>query len=216
METITGWVRNLVFYLVFLTLILNLLPSGKYEKYVRLFAGMVLVLVALQPFTSGLRLDERIAYYFEVFSYREEAEDLERKLTGMEEKRMEELTGTYEEAAAVRIREMAREAGMDPETVEVTIEKDRENRDFGRITDVRVESGSEKEETEEEAVRIRIDPVFAGGPAEEEGGDFPAAAAGEQVRAAEETEAQTEDLRRRIADYYQLEESHVEIHWERE
>ena len=69
METIILWVKNLVFYLVFLTLVFHLLPSGKYEKYVQLYAGMVFILVAVRPFTTSLRLDERIALYFEEFSF---------------------------------------------------------------------------------------------------------------------------------------------------
>lgn len=221
MEEITGWVRNLVFYLVFLTLVLNLLPAGKYEKYVRLFAGMVLVLVAIRPFTSGFRLDEKVAYYFDVFSYREEAADFEKQLTGMEEKRMEELTGRYEEAAADRVREMAEEAGMEPETVEVTIGKDREEESFGKITDIRI---LEKEAEEENAEnRIRIEPVQPveqvgkeNGKEAGNGTDFPAAASGEAVKAAEKEPEGAKELRRRIAEYYQLEESHVEVQWEHE
>ena len=69
MEWLESWVRNIVFYLIFLTLLFGLLPSGNYQKYIRLFGGMILILVVIQPFTSSLRLDERIAYYLETFSY---------------------------------------------------------------------------------------------------------------------------------------------------
>ncbi len=215
MEELIGWVRNLVFYMVFLTLVLNLLPAGRYEKYVRLFAGTVLVLVAVRPFTSSLRLDEKISYYFQVFSYREEAADFERQLEEMEEKRLDELTERYEEEAEEAVRKMAEEAGMEPEAVEVTIGRDREKDSFGKITAVRV-----LDEKEEDSGRIavgRIRPVEPVGPEESKGRELPAAAAGEAVQAAEEKGGKrAESLRQQIADYYHLEESHVEIQWEHE
>ena len=37
-----------------MTVVTNLLPDKKYEKYFRLFAGMVLILLVLKPFTGGL------------------------------------------------------------------------------------------------------------------------------------------------------------------
>ena len=72
MEGIYTWVKNIVFYLIFLTVLMGLLPSGKYEKYIRFFAGMVLIMAALSPFLSGLRLEDQVAGYFEEFSFRKE------------------------------------------------------------------------------------------------------------------------------------------------
>lgn len=63
MEGIYRWVSNIVYYLIFVTIITNLLPAGKYEKYLRLFAGCILILLVLQPLTGGLRLDEKIKQF---------------------------------------------------------------------------------------------------------------------------------------------------------
>ena len=57
MEAITHWAGNIVSYLVFLTVLTGLLPAHKYEKYIRLFAGCILLLIVLKPLTDGLRLD---------------------------------------------------------------------------------------------------------------------------------------------------------------
>ena len=53
MEGIYRWVSNIVYHLIFVTIITNLLPAGKYEKYLRLFAGRILILLVLQPLTGG-------------------------------------------------------------------------------------------------------------------------------------------------------------------
>ena len=45
MEGLYEWIRNITYYLIFMTVVTNLLPDKKYEKYFRLFAGMVLILL---------------------------------------------------------------------------------------------------------------------------------------------------------------------------
>ena len=45
MEELFNWIRNITYYLIFITVVGNLLPDKKYEKYIKLFAGMVLILL---------------------------------------------------------------------------------------------------------------------------------------------------------------------------
>ena len=38
MKAIENWVKDIAFYMIFVTMVMNLLPDPKYEKYLRLFA----------------------------------------------------------------------------------------------------------------------------------------------------------------------------------
>lgn len=49
MDGVYLWVKSIVFYLVFLTVVTHLVPNRKFEKYVRLFTGMILILVVIKP-----------------------------------------------------------------------------------------------------------------------------------------------------------------------
>ena len=49
MEALDTWVRNIVFYLIFMTFVTNLLPGKAYDRYFRLFTGMVLIPFSAQP-----------------------------------------------------------------------------------------------------------------------------------------------------------------------
>ena len=64
MAGINEWISSIVSYLIFTAAVVSLLPSGKYEKYLRLFAGCVLILLVLKPVTGGLGLEERIYALF--------------------------------------------------------------------------------------------------------------------------------------------------------
>lgn len=221
MEQVENWVRNIVCYLIFLTLICNLLPSGKYEKYVRLFGGMVLILVVIQPFTSSLQLDEKIAYYFETFSFQEEMSGLKEELGEMDRQRVETITKEYEQAAASDVGRMAKEAGFSPVSVEVDIDSDQESETFGMVVQVSlvVEGengtgedngeetyGKEKESRAEQAVEVAVEQVEPVKIQTEES----------ETDEEEESEGIFLELASEIADYYELEESHVEIQMEHE
>lgn len=49
MEWFTEWVRNLAFYFVFLTVIMNFLPGGEEKRYIRIFLGVLLLTLLFRP-----------------------------------------------------------------------------------------------------------------------------------------------------------------------
>ena len=46
------WIRNLAFYFIFLSAVMNVLPGGEEKKYIRFFMGMLLILLVLRPLLS--------------------------------------------------------------------------------------------------------------------------------------------------------------------
>ena len=43
------WIRNIAFYLVLVTALLHIVPESGYQKYIRFFTGLVLILLVLSP-----------------------------------------------------------------------------------------------------------------------------------------------------------------------
>lgn len=39
MEAVYGWVKNIIYYMIFLSVVNNLLADSKYGKYIRFFFG---------------------------------------------------------------------------------------------------------------------------------------------------------------------------------
>lgn len=49
MEYVNEWVRGIVYYMILVTAILQVTAGTGYRKYIRLFTGMILVLMILDP-----------------------------------------------------------------------------------------------------------------------------------------------------------------------
>ena len=100
MEGIYRWVQNITYYMIFITAAANLLADSKYEKYLRFFGGIVLVLLVVQPLTGSLRLEERLTYLFQSFTFKQDSADFEKRLT--EAKRADPERKIAVEAADIR------------------------------------------------------------------------------------------------------------------
>ena len=138
MEVITHWAGNIVSYLVFLTVLTGLLPAHKYEKYIRLFAGCILLLIVLKPLTDGLRLEERLNYLFTSLSFENEAGELKSEMDEIEVRRRNMVLSQYEAEASKEAVRVAAEAGFSVEKADVELEKDPESEQFASVRSVTV------------------------------------------------------------------------------
>ena len=195
MEELYGWVKNITCYLIFITVAVNLLPNKKYEKYIRLFAGMVLILLVVKPLTGSLRLEDKISRYFESISFQNEADELKNDLIGMENIRLVKVIEQYQEAVAGDLEQMAQMEGFYPVSTSVTIEGDQAKENFGQVTRISMTVSAETDPQE-----TLVEPVK-----KVEIGDR------DQV-VKENTSLNT--LRKRIEEYYGLEGTYVEIQLE--
>lgn len=220
MEGLYEWIRNITFYLIFMTVVGNLLPNKKYEKYFRLFSGMVLILLVLKPFTSGLRLEDKLAYYFESISFQKEASELTAELSEMEGKRLLNMVRQYEEAVEADLISMAEGAGFQCRKAEAVIEAEETSEVFGRVISVYLLVSSEENESDMEggstgASRASPDPVREieeVNPVKIELDTF--VSSGQTVYRRQEDNSKLGGLRRKISEYYDLEEQDIEIQLE--
>lgn len=45
----SGWLKSLVGYMMIVSVAMQMIPNQKYEQYVRLFTGFLLIVLVLQP-----------------------------------------------------------------------------------------------------------------------------------------------------------------------
>lgn len=216
MEGIYRWVQNITCYMIFAAAAVNLLSNSKYEKYLRFFGGMVLILLVVQPLTGSLDLEERLAYLFQSFTFRQDSADLEKRLWGMEEERLNRVIASYEDAVSLDLEAMARAEGYEPLEIQAEIGKDPDSADYGQVTRIWMrlgpveegETGWNDRENEGERsggsgeMQIRIEPIA------------PQAAASSGPPGNTRERAELNAFVRKVAGYYGLEGTEVAVEWE--
>ena len=160
MTAVYEWIRNLTAFFLFLSVMENLLPGQKYGKYIRLFAGMVLILLAVEPFTSGFNLDEVLARSYEDLVIRGEAGELKEQLGATEQKRLGQILSQYEEAVGRDVRELAQSCGLTVMDCRVRIEGDEDSPEFGTVRKIAAVLPAQSAQAEKEKLSNRIQEYY--------------------------------------------------------
>ena len=66
------WLKNLVGYMLMVSIGLQMLPNQKYEQYVKLFTGFLLVIMVLQPVLKIKSADTYLESQMETFISQQE------------------------------------------------------------------------------------------------------------------------------------------------
>ena len=133
-EILLEWARNIIFFMVFLSVISHLLADASYEKYIRFFAGIVLILITVSPLKGGLDFQEKAGRFFEEFSFFQEKEQAGKALSKADQERMGAFLAEYKKEAEARIQETMQAEGVICSQAEVEIEKDEKSGEYRRTS----------------------------------------------------------------------------------
>lgn len=227
-ELLLDWARNILFFMVFLSVISHLLADRSYEKYIRFFAGMVLILITISPLKGGLNFQEQAGILFEEFSDFWEKQQAGEVLADVDKNRMGMFFSEYKKETEKRIGEMAEAEGFVCGGAEVTLQERSESSDYGRVEKIRLHLKKEENVDGEQNERDTggLDKVKSSekmeGRTDGESNvsvkveipDVKAGLSGKKKEIPETGSLQEQQLKRKVAQYYGLEEACVEIWWE--
>ena len=208
MEILYGWVKNIIYFMIFLSVAGSLLADSKYEQYIRFFAGALLILLTVSPLLDAAGLDMRLERLFARFSSEMEAEDLKKEMWAMDGQRRNAVLEQYRAAAEADIEAMALEEGLACYGAEVTFRTEEEN--WGEIGGVKLYLSDAKEAAAVDEA-IWIEAVRVGEESAERAGASQTAAADGAADGGRADVREISSLKGKVALYYGLEESDIEI-----
>lgn len=189
MEAVFDWVKGIVFYLILLTVVNHLVPNQKYGKYIRLFTGMLLIMMVIRPVTQVFSWNEQYDMNFlKILGESVEFEWDDETMAGdLEDVQERQLLAEYERQVKAFVEAEAKALGI-------------------TVTDVQVEAAREEDIIVPERIRMK-----ASVSATEKGLDEITIA---DIIIEEQKGNVTEEisnLQKVLAQYYGIEESRIQI-----
>lgn len=77
MKVLYQWVENLAFYMVLVTAVLRILPGKEYEKYVRVFLGILLILFLMLPLMKLTGMKKNFTQFYQNNQYEMNRKNIE-------------------------------------------------------------------------------------------------------------------------------------------
>lgn len=65
MDSVFQWIKSIVFYMILLTAVTHLMPNNKYVRYVKIFSGMLMVIVVIRPVMGIFSFEQSFDETFE-------------------------------------------------------------------------------------------------------------------------------------------------------
>lgn len=238
MERLIDWVRQITFFLIFMTLFYQLTPDKKYQRYIRFFASLVLVILTVNPLLALFNMEETLQFQQDVFAYPQEVEEFRLRAQQAQGQQFTDILEAYRQTVKDHLEVMAAQQGLYVRDSTVTLAA--EETQFGQVTAVemtvtyrRIESGKGQMETTEgtdQGQGWEQQGTAADGMAEQEsGGSGTVTENGSEVReivvdqvtlstqpalsqqAGQQENVDTQALKTQIIQLYQLEPEQVTV-----
>ena len=190
MEILYEWIKDIAIYMLLVSVIVNLLPKNHYEKYVRLFTGMVMIILMIKPLSSFLNLQEQLDTFFSLDIYKQELRDVNMDFQEISNTYEDQMMEGYKEQIQSQLGLLLQEEGKSLEHVEFELCMEEGENNYGRIQSMKVYLTQEAWIEEENISVPSVESPFA--------------------RTYEDLS--NSRIREKICEYYQLEKEQVEIY----
>ncbi|HEX3077526.1 MAG TPA: stage III sporulation protein AF [Lachnospiraceae bacterium] len=138
MEEIYGFVKNIVVYLILVTIIMNLVGKSSYRKYVSVFVGMLLILIVIKPVLRFFNLTDSYDYYFSSNQFSVDAKSYKDDLLAADEAGQVAILAEYRNIIDSQIENMLSRYNLYPSDIQVTLDEEAGSSNYGSVTKVSI------------------------------------------------------------------------------
>lgn len=163
MHYIYSWVKDIVIFMVLISVVTNLLGKSSYKKYLNLISGIILVILVISPFLKVFQLNNTLDYYFTTNSLVAEAGDnldMEEKFSKTEAKQRDAIFIQVKDKIENKVKELLEGENIAVSSVKVTLDENAESGNYGNLTKLDIKGVyGEKTENKKEKEAVTIDQI---------------------------------------------------------
>lgn len=117
------WLKTVSAGLCILTILLHLVPNGKFTKYVRFYAGLLFFLMAAEPVLGLFTGDGELERMMQLEFLKEDYYNLETSISNMEELKNDTIEKAYQQEIQRQIQSLVSAYGLSCAQVYVEFDK---------------------------------------------------------------------------------------------
>lgn len=150
MERLTEWVKQIVFFMIFITFFYQAVPEKKYQRYIRLISGLILILLAVRPLAQFAVWESFPGFSQDLLISPREAEEFRLRAEQIRDLQYEAVREAYRQTVKEQLGMTAERLGLYILRIDVELSDTAEALD--QITGIRLTVSSRKpQESEEQA-----------------------------------------------------------------
>ena len=116
------WIQSVVACACIVTMLLHLIPEGKFLKYVKFYSGLLLLLAALKPVLDFLGKDGELSRLVGLEILKEEVYDMETSVKGMAQLKNDALLSAFRQEICRQVEEIASIWGASAENIAIVFD----------------------------------------------------------------------------------------------
>lgn len=116
------WIRQIIIYVILVTVLRGLIMKPQYEQYFRFFSGIVLILLVVSPVLRVIHQDTAWHDTVEQYLFQMDVNDIQEQLAVTEGRRQEVIMQQYTEQLEEQIKKQAGQHALPVD--EVTVKAD--------------------------------------------------------------------------------------------
>lgn len=133
-------VRNICAFIILTTVVNNLLHESEYRKYIRFFAGLVLIILIVNPLFRLLSMDEQLFHNIQMYQLRIDKDELKDELELQGADAFSDVTSQYVDMLNDTLAQIVENQGMYVADCKWEIDMDLQSSGYGNITHVYVKA----------------------------------------------------------------------------
>lgn len=146
---ITGiyeWIKNIAFYIILVTVVMNVIPNHNYKKYINLFTGMVMIILVLAPISKLLQINTRLDTNFIKNMYSQELNSLKINSVDASNQSTTQIFDEYKNEIGTQVEKIVNEEGYYMVEADVEMNEDMESEEYGNLESIDLVIATEEQE----------------------------------------------------------------------
>ncbi|MDO5293102.1 MAG: stage III sporulation protein AF [bacterium] len=154
MEYIYQAVKNIIIFMLLITVLSNLLGQSSYKKYINIFVGLVLIIIVVTPILKLINSNQKVDQYFNKNLYKLNASDMTEQLNGADDSYKKIVLKEYKETIKNQIEDELKSHNLSLKQVDIVINEDIEAEECGQVESLNLTAQKIEENSKENDLEI--------------------------------------------------------------